>query len=145
MGEPEYTPGPWIRGWEHETKCAITAFNNGQAYDVATVVLNGGIRLGPPGANGNADRIIACINLCEGVPTAALLERKGKAELIRKWVGEDTSLFLDAELAFIETCCLPSRGVVDAQHENSDGKPGPAEGSDIIVVETADTRPAGQP
>lgn len=51
----EHTPEPWQ--WEGEIE-RITGPNNGTIADVTTVA--------------NAERIVACVNACAGIPTASL-------------------------------------------------------------------------
>lgn len=72
----EHTKEPWQRGWEHETRVQIV---DTQGREIAEVHKNFLSNL--PGAAGNADRIIACVNACAGIPTTNLLHNRTKVDL----------------------------------------------------------------
>jgi hypothetical protein len=109
------------------------------------VRLSGGILLGPPGANGNPDRIIACVNLLEGVPTATLLADDPKAAVIFQWVRQHPRLANVAEMAFLDSCLYkePTNGskVTEGNliSDRPEAEPTITEtGSGVILVESAD-------
>ena len=71
-----HTIEPWKVGESHETMETIT---NAQGAPIARTIR--GFASSLTGCDGNADRIVACVNACAGVPTEQL---RNMAEMIRR-------------------------------------------------------------
>jgi hypothetical protein len=68
-----HSPEPWHRGEEHESMCQLWDANNKiigvirQQYGIAFPEYPE-----PEQANGNAERVLACVNALAGIPTELL-------------------------------------------------------------------------
>lgn len=75
-----HTPTPWER--DLSTRADIKSVNGRRIASTWGVTLNNGEN-STLESRANADRIIACVNACEGIPTDKLLEfaKKLKGQL----------------------------------------------------------------
>ena len=72
--QPEHTPEPWqIRG----------RFTSHAGFEVVEVETEKGKHVGQMSEWDDARRIVACVNACEGIPTATLEMADGISEWFR--------------------------------------------------------------